>query len=132
VRMEVHDKFSLLMNWEVYAGLRLQGKLVDMIQLPDAAHEVTKPLERFASEQGDVDWFNFWLNDREDPDPSKARPLARAPQAPTRKRGRKKAKLTWLIRRNSTAESAHRAVAWESQFVSRQAKTILQQRPKIN
>jgi hypothetical protein len=25
-----------------------------------------------ASQQGDVDWFDFWLNGHEDPDPTKA------------------------------------------------------------
>lgn len=77
VRIEVHDPSTVLMNWEVYAGLRLQDKPVDLIQLPDAAHVVTKPLERLASEQGDVDWFDFWFNDHEDPDPAKAEQYAR-------------------------------------------------------
>ena len=72
VRIEVHDLRTLLHDWELYAGLRLQHKPVDLIQLPDAVHDVTKPLERLASEQEDVDWFNFWLNGHEDPDPSKA------------------------------------------------------------
>jgi hypothetical protein len=52
--------------------LRLQGKPVDLIQLPLAPHEVTKPLDRLASEQGDVDWFDFWLNGHEDPAPEKS------------------------------------------------------------
>lgn len=77
VRIEVHDPSTVLMNWEVYAGLRLQDKPVDLIQLRDAGHMVTKPLERLASEQGDVDWFDFWLNDHEDPDPAKAEQYAR-------------------------------------------------------
>jgi len=72
VRIEVHDLDSLLGGWEAYAGLRLQDKPVDLIQLPEAAHEVTKPLDRLASEQEDVDWFDFWLNGYEDPDPTKA------------------------------------------------------------
>jgi acetyl esterase/lipase len=77
LRIEVHDLNSLVGDWEVYAGLRLQGKPVDMIQLPDAVHVVVKPLERLASEQGDVDWFDFWLTGREDPDPAKANQYAR-------------------------------------------------------
>ncbi len=72
VRIEVHNSHSLLFNWEVYAALRIQDKPVDLIQLPDAVHIVTKPLERLASEQGDVDWFDFWLNGHEDSDPAKA------------------------------------------------------------
>lgn len=77
VRIEVHDRGSLLFNWEVYAGLRLQDKPVDLIQLPDASHIVMKPLERQASEQGDVDWFNFWLNGDEDRSSIKAEQYAR-------------------------------------------------------
>ena len=38
---------------------------------------VVKPLERLASEQGDVDWFRFWLKGEEDPDPTKAEQYAR-------------------------------------------------------
>jgi hypothetical protein len=30
-----------------------------------------------ASEQGDVDWFDFWLRGHEDPDPAKAEQYAR-------------------------------------------------------
>jgi hypothetical protein len=72
LRIEVHDLNSLVFDWELYAGLRLQGKPVDMIQLLDADHVLVKPLERLASEQGDLDWFDFWLNGHEDPDPAKA------------------------------------------------------------
>ena len=77
LRIEVHDLNSLVDDWELYAALRLQGKPVDMIQLPDAVHVLVKPLERFSSEQGDVDWFDFWLNGREDPDPTKAEQYTR-------------------------------------------------------
>ncbi len=77
VRIEVHDSQDLLFNWELYAALRLQDKPVDLIYLPDAVHVVVKPLERLASEQGDVDWFRFWLKDEEDPDPAKADQYAR-------------------------------------------------------
>jgi hypothetical protein len=34
-------------------------------------------LERLASEQGNVDWFRFWLKGEEDPDPSKTDQYAR-------------------------------------------------------
>ena len=57
--------------------MRIQDKPVDLIQLPDAVHIVTKPLERPASEQGDVDWFDFWLRGEENPDPAKAEQYAR-------------------------------------------------------
>lgn len=77
LRIETHGLYSLIGHWEVYASLRLQNKPVDLIQLPHAIHEVAKPLERFASEQGDVDWFDFWLNGHVDPDPAKAEQYSR-------------------------------------------------------
>src|SRR5260370_9450151 len=77
VRIEGHTRRSLLFNWEVYAALRLQDKPVDLIYLPDAVHIVVKPLERLASEQGDVDWFRFWLQNYEDSDHAKPEQYAR-------------------------------------------------------
>ena len=72
VRVEAYGAPSLIFNWETYAGLRLQAKPVDLIFFPEANHVLTGPQERFASEQGNVDWFCFWLKGEEDPDPAKA------------------------------------------------------------
>ena len=36
-----------------------------------------KPLERLASQEMNVDWYDFWLNGHEDPDPAKAEQYAR-------------------------------------------------------
>jgi dipeptidyl aminopeptidase/acylaminoacyl peptidase len=58
-------------NWEWFVGLRRLGKPVELIWLPDALHAPVKPLERMTAQQGDVDWFCFWLKGEEDPDPSK-------------------------------------------------------------
>jgi dipeptidyl aminopeptidase/acylaminoacyl peptidase len=52
---------SVIEEWEPFAGLRLQGKPVELVFIPDAAHDVVKPWERFTSQQGAVDWFRFWL-----------------------------------------------------------------------
>jgi len=35
-------------------------------------HILTNPAARLASQGGSVDWFRFWLQDYEDPDPAKA------------------------------------------------------------
>jgi dipeptidyl aminopeptidase/acylaminoacyl peptidase len=59
-------------NWEPFAGLKRLREPVEMIWLPEAAHLPVKPLERMAAQQGDVDWFCFWLKAEEDPDPKKA------------------------------------------------------------
>jgi hypothetical protein len=36
-----------------------------------------KPWERITAQQGDVDWFCFWLKDEEDHDPEKAEQYTR-------------------------------------------------------
>ncbi len=71
VRLEAHGAASLLYGWEWFAGLRRLGKPVDFIYLPDATHILVKPWDRMISQQGDVDWFCFWLKGEEDPDPAK-------------------------------------------------------------
>jgi len=63
---------SLLFIWEAYAGLRLLHKPVDLIMLNTDEHVLTNPAVRMASQGGSVDWFRFWLQDYEDPDPAKA------------------------------------------------------------
>jgi dipeptidyl aminopeptidase/acylaminoacyl peptidase len=63
---------SILGEFEIYASLVAQGKPVDLVYFPNGQHILQKPLERMASQQGNVDWFRFWLQDYEDPDPAKA------------------------------------------------------------
>jgi dipeptidyl aminopeptidase/acylaminoacyl peptidase len=73
VRLEAHGASSgLLEQWEWFSGLSALGKPVDDIYLPDAPHLLVKPWERMTSQQGAVDWFRFWLQGYEDPDPAKA------------------------------------------------------------
>jgi hypothetical protein len=43
-----------------------------MVLLQDGFHLLVKPWERMISQQGNVDWFDFWLNEREDADVTKA------------------------------------------------------------
>ncbi len=62
---------SLLQEWEPYAGLRLQGKPAELVYIPDAAHVIVKPWERFTSQQGAVDWYRFWLQGYERKEPVK-------------------------------------------------------------
>ena len=63
---------SLLFMWEPYAAMRYLNKPVDLILLNNDEHVLTNPLARLASQGGTVDWFRFWLQDHEDPDPAKA------------------------------------------------------------
>jgi hypothetical protein len=62
---------SLLAEWEIYASLRIQNKPVDMVYFPLGQHVLQNPAEIMASEQGDVDWFRYWLAGEEDRDPAK-------------------------------------------------------------
>jgi hypothetical protein len=58
--------------WEPYAGLHYLHKPVDLIMLNTDEHVLTNPAVRLASQGGSVDWFRFWLQGYEDPDPAKA------------------------------------------------------------
>jgi hypothetical protein len=46
-----------------------------MVTIPDhrhGTHSLQNPAQRLAYQGGTVDWFNFWLNGKEDPGPKKA------------------------------------------------------------
>ncbi len=62
---------GLLWMWEPYSGLRAQAKPVDLLILGEGTHELTNPAQRIVSQGGTVDWFRFWLQGYEDPDPAK-------------------------------------------------------------
>jgi dipeptidyl aminopeptidase/acylaminoacyl peptidase len=68
---------SLLLMWEAYAGLHLLHKPVELVMLNTTEHVLTNPTVRMASQGGSVDWFCFWLQNYEDPDPAKAEQYAR-------------------------------------------------------
>jgi dipeptidyl aminopeptidase/acylaminoacyl peptidase len=71
VRIETINPASILQEWELYASLRMQHTPVDMTYIPNGTHIHRRPLERFESQQGNVDWMRFWLQGYEDPDPAK-------------------------------------------------------------
>lgn len=68
---------SLLSMWEPYSALRLLGKPVDLILISNGTHVLTSPADRVVSQGGTVDWFRFWLQGYEDPDPAKSEQYAR-------------------------------------------------------
>jgi dipeptidyl aminopeptidase/acylaminoacyl peptidase len=49
--------------WDVYALLRRHQRPVEYWSFPEGSHDLTKPWERLTSQQGTVDWYDFWLND---------------------------------------------------------------------
>ena len=72
LRIQTLGPESVLFDWHWYSGLSRLGKAVEMTYLPEGTHILEKPWERMTSQQGDVDWFCFWLKGEEDPDPTKA------------------------------------------------------------
>jgi hypothetical protein len=71
LRIEAIGPASILTEWEVYSSLQMQGQPVELFYLPDGEHILQRPKDRFASEQGSVDWFRFWLLGMRDADPAK-------------------------------------------------------------
>jgi dipeptidyl aminopeptidase/acylaminoacyl peptidase len=76
LRLEQYSPY-VLPQWDIYALLRRQQKPVELVMLPYGAYQLRRPRERFVSLEGNVDWFDFWLNGHEDPDPAKAGQYAR-------------------------------------------------------
>ncbi len=77
LRIVVPSPAQLLSEWEWFAALSRLGKPVDMVMLQDGEHFLQRPWERIISQQGNVDWFDFWLNGSEDSNPAKAEQYAR-------------------------------------------------------
>ena len=77
VREEAYGPQPLFLAWEWFAGLSRLGKPVELIDIPDGDHVLVKPLDRLTSQQGNVDWFCFWLKNEEDADPAKAEQYVR-------------------------------------------------------
>lgn len=78
-RNDPHDGggSAVLDEWEPFVALKRLNRPVELIFVPHGAHPVRKPWDRLASQQGDVDWFVFWLKGEEDPDPDKSKQYAR-------------------------------------------------------
>lgn len=66
------EKQGAVSMWEPYAALRYLKKPVELELINTDEHVITNPVERMASQGLSVDWFRFWLQDFEDPDPAKA------------------------------------------------------------
>ena len=61
VRLEYYGPNSFLGGWQWFVLLSALGKPVDFFWIPRGTHLLVKPWERMASQQGNVDWFRFWL-----------------------------------------------------------------------
>lgn len=72
VRLEANDPGSAVATWEMYWLLRSANRPVDFIYFSKGNHILFSPANRLGSQGGNVDWFRFWLQGLEDPDPKKA------------------------------------------------------------
>lgn len=72
LRVQAIGPSSLLGEWPWLTGLSRLNKPVELLYIPEGVHILEKPWDRIASQQGDVDWFDFWLKGEEDPDMAKA------------------------------------------------------------
>jgi dipeptidyl aminopeptidase/acylaminoacyl peptidase len=60
-----------LLGLEMSAAYRRHGVPVEFVVYPDEGHNFTSPQHRYHSMGRNLDWFNFWLQAREDPVPDK-------------------------------------------------------------
>lgn len=74
LQMSDHEfRFAL----EAVANLEHAGKAVELYVYPHEYHIKWQPAHRLAVYTRALDWFDFWLRDRIDPDPAKAAQYAR-------------------------------------------------------
>jgi len=62
---------------ETWYYLRRAGAPVEWLEYPDEFHIKSSPANRWWVHNRNLDWFRFWLQDYEDPDPAKAAQYAR-------------------------------------------------------
>lgn len=77
ILLQYHGVTGPVSAMEYLGALRGHKKAVELMWLPDGEHNLTRPSERVASLQANVDWFDFWLNDHEDSSPAKVEQYAR-------------------------------------------------------
>ncbi|MGB9070544.1 MAG: hypothetical protein WCC21_18395 [Candidatus Acidiferrales bacterium] len=65
IRFEAHGPSSVLGTWDAYETMRMLGEPAELMYFPEGEHQLVRPLERLNSQQGDVEWFAFWLLGRE-------------------------------------------------------------------
>jgi hypothetical protein len=76
VLMNLADHESLW-NFESYWALREEKRPVEMWVFPGEYHAKWQPAHRLTVYERNVDWFNYWLRDARDPNPSKKEQYAR-------------------------------------------------------
>ena len=64
--MQLSDD-EYLLSLESYVALRELGRPVELHVFPDEHHSKVQPVHRLAIYNRTIDWFSFWLNNRENP-----------------------------------------------------------------
>jgi len=72
IRFEYHGLRYPPAAWDTFAILKRVHRPVELIEMPRESHTMSTVPGWYASQQGSVDWFTFWLQGAIDPDPSKA------------------------------------------------------------
>jgi len=62
---------------EFLVPLRTLGKPAELVSYDGEEHNFVRPGARFASMNRKVDWFDYWMQGKADPDPAKAEQYAR-------------------------------------------------------
>ena len=75
--IEPHGQSSLVMFAPLVDRLDSLGKPVELLYFETASHSTTRPRQRHRSLSTHVDWWRFWLQDAEDPEPAKRAQYAR-------------------------------------------------------
>ena len=75
LRIQVHGLSSILTEWGIYAAARAHRVPVTIDYYADI-HNLFRAQDRKHSLTESLDWFRFWLQDYEDPDPAKAEKYA--------------------------------------------------------
>ncbi len=65
------DELEYLNALPLWAAMHEERKRVEMYVFPEEGHVLTQPIHRLVNYERQLDWFNFWLNHKEDPDGSK-------------------------------------------------------------
>ena len=71
VRVVAKRDIGVLGMWGPYAMLAAAHKPTDLVVLNTHEHTINDPRVRQSAQQGNVDWFRFWLQGFEDSDPQK-------------------------------------------------------------
>ncbi|MGN6227436.1 MAG: hypothetical protein ACTHNM_08380 [Dyella sp.] len=70
---EPHGLWSLVDNSQVAARMHALDEPIEILYFDSAPHSTVRPQHRWRSLHTEIDWWNFWLRGRIDPDPEKAR-----------------------------------------------------------